>query len=98
MIVCIYNNSVPKGILMRTLFWQQTMNIEPQWDTMTSLIKITSANPEKASNCLRLSFWYQRIYKNQEQLKRNENFKKLFFEYTHRNNGRYQNYIETSTL
>lgn len=97
MIVCIYNNSVPNGYIDEN-FILATKNIEPQWDTMTLLIKIISANPEKASNCLGLSFWYQRIYKNQEQLKRNENFKKLFFEYTHRNNGRYQNYIETSTL
>lgn len=67
---------------------------------MTLLIKIISENPEKASNCLGfLSFWYQRIYKNQlSNSKEMKTLKKLFFEYTHRNNGRYQNYIETCTL
>lgn len=85
---------------MRILFEEPTMNTEPQLDTITLPIKIISANAAKASNCLGfLSFWYWRMYKNQlSNSKEMKTLKKLFFEYSHRNNGRYHNYIETGTL
>lgn len=69
---------------MRTLSQKQTMNTEPRMDIMTLSIKIISANPEKASSCLRiLPFWYQRIYTNQlSNVKEMKTLKKLFFAYT----------------
>lgn len=100
MIVFHNNNSVPKGCIDEN-FILGTNNEHRATNGYHDIAdKINFSKHRKGKQLVEIFIFLilKNLQKSIKQLKRNENFKEIFFEYFHRNNGRYQNYIETCTL